>query len=114
MLVVENKMASRLGSTAKYGDGTRPRPLGMEKPAAPPEDQMAKALRELAAAITAQAGNVAAQHDALMAILKSNEGLARAVVATMTPKQTVAEEWSFEHVYNKDGDIIKTVAKRLK
>lgn len=109
-LVVANKDASAFGALSKYEDGTRPRLIDAPtKPKPPEEDQTAKALMALASAIQAQAGNLDGQRAALIELLKSNI-VASAVMSRMAEPKP--EEWSFDHVYDKNGDLIKTIAKR--
>jgi hypothetical protein len=127
MLVVDRKEALSQGlkGAAKYEDGTRPRPVEVPKPAAVPvvlvEDEAAKALVALTQAIAMQTGDAAAQRETLLAVVKSNEGLAQAIIAKMTEKPSMfhvepkptAEEWVFEHIYEY-GDVKRTIARRIK
>lgn len=120
-LIVPAKAARDLGfrGVAKYEDGTRPR-AEAPTPAPAPAPEPAAALLPLVQAINAQTGNLAAQRDALIGVLNSNADLARAVLAAVSanhrqPEATtlVAEEWSFEHVYEY-GNLVKTIARRVR
>lgn len=110
-LVIDAKTARGLG--AKYEDGTRP-----FVPPKPQPDETAQALLALAQAIKASIKPTdTSQHDALVAILNSNKEFARAVINAITAEKPVepqAEEWSFEHVYDFNGNLTKTIARRVR
>ena len=125
-LAIDSKKAIDLGfrRAAIYEDGTKPAsPVRPPAIPPPPDDdaEVVKALQVLSKAISAQGESAALQREALIAVLKSNDDLARAVIDKINepmvikeaePKSTV-EEWSFEHTYQY-GDLIATTAKRIK
>lgn len=86
-----------------------------------PESESAKAVAKIAqdmskhsTAMAEQMQTLTVQRDALLSFVRSNQALTQAVIAKLEHVNPVAEEWNFEHVYDRDGDIKQTIAKRIK